>query len=202
MSHTVTLPAPPMSPTVPQPPAPYHWTVDAFYRATDASMFAHPKRLELIHGRIIEHMPPAPRHAALAGSLAERLRAVLPPGFTVREEKPLHLASDTEPTPDISIVSGKNGDYINQRPVPAEVGLLVEVAVSSTDYDLGDKAGLYAQAGIAEYWIILVGDNQLVVHRQPAPGGYESITRLGITDTVSLPVAEGVTLPVEKMLRT
>ena len=201
MSHTFTLPALSVPRPAAQPPAPYHWTVDAYYRATDAGVFAHPKRLELIHGRIIQHMPPSPRHAALAGSLAERLRAAVPPGFTLREEKPLHLASDTEPIPDISIVNGKNGDYADQHPVPAEVVLVVEVAISSADYDLDDKARLYAQASIAEYWVVLVGENEMVVHRQPASGGYESVTRLGTDSTVSLPVAGCAALLVKELLR-
>jgi Uma2 family endonuclease len=45
--------------------------------------------------------------------------------------------------------------------------LVVEVADTSYRTDHGYKAGLYARAGIAEYWIVDLTSETLEVHRAP-----------------------------------
>lgn len=131
------------------------WTVDAFYQALDAGAFEHPERLELIHGRIIEKMPQSALHANVVEYLTDCLRAALSPRFRVRDEKPIHIAFDDEPVPDITVVEGRIQDIHQPHPQPDEVALLVEVAISSEESDLGEKALLYAQAGIGDYWVVL-----------------------------------------------
>ncbi len=179
-------------------PRVYHWTAENFYQAAAAGVFEDPGRLELIHGRIIEKMPLSPLHADVADCLADCLSAVLSPKFRVREEKPIHLALDAEPVPDISVVHDRS--YRQQHPTSEQVILLVEVAVSSVEYDLGEKALLYAQAGIIEYWVALPEEMLIVVHRDPAPDGYQSVTRLGMDAQISPVVASGTWLSVRDLL--
>ncbi len=164
-------------------PAPYLWTVDALERATEAGVFDHPERLELIHGRIIENMPQSGLHAGLRRRLARRLRGAIEPTAFVCEECPLRLALDGEPVPDI--VFTREADYGDQHPTQEDAVLVVEVSNSTMVYDLGEKALLYAQANIADYWVVLVNENAMVVHRDPAPSGYSSVTRLAGADTLS-----------------
>jgi Uma2 family endonuclease len=45
--------------------------------------------------------------------------------------------------------------------------LIVEVAQSSLAFDRRRKGGLYARAGIAEYWIVNLVGRVLEVYRQP-----------------------------------
>ena len=40
------------------------------------------------------------------------------------------------------------------RPLAEDVLLVVEVADSSLGFDTGEKADLYAAAGIADYWVV------------------------------------------------
>jgi Putative restriction endonuclease len=47
--------------------------------------------------------------------------------------------------------------------------LFVEVCESSLRYDRVVKAHRYAQAGIADYWIVNPIDRQLEVYRNPEP---------------------------------
>ena len=164
---------------------PYHWTVERFYRAADANVFDDPSRLELIQGRIIERVPTSPLHTTISYDIAERLREVAGADFLVREERAVHLAFDSELIPDIALVRGKSSDYREQHPTPQNVVLLVEVSDTSADYDLGEKAIQYAQAGIRDYWVVLVKENAIVVHRQPSPAGYQDVTRLSGTDALS-----------------
>ena len=37
------------------------------------------------------------------------------------------------------------------------------------------KAGLYARAGIAEYWVLDIAQERMIVHREPVAGAYASI---------------------------
>jgi hypothetical protein len=70
--------------------------------------------------------------------------------------------------------------------------LIVEVADSSLAFDRGEKASLYARAGIADYWILNLSDRVLEVYREPvvAPHAqyghrYGATTTLGPRDMVS-----------------
>lgn len=163
----------------------YHWTVTAFNKAAEAGVFGQSERLELVQGRIIKIMGQGPRHATLASQIADMLRAAFGVGAAVREEKPVRLDTDSEPIPDVMVLKGKQGDYGDHQPVPRDVQLLVEISVTTVDYDLGEKALQYAKAGIADYWVILVNEAAIVRHRQPTAEGYGEVTRLMGADTLS-----------------
>lgn len=175
----------------------YHWTAEEFYRAAAAGAFDDPDRLELIHGRLIRLMQ-GERHANLRARMSRRLRRALEPPLFVRDENPLHIAFDGEPVPDLMLTYQE--EYAGRHPEPEEVALLVEVAVSSAEYDLGEKALLYAQAAIADYWVVLPEREQIVVHREPSPDGYRVVTTLGVLDVVSPLAAADVTLTVQDLL--
>lgn len=180
-------------------PQDYHWTVDAFYRALDARVFDCPERLELIRGRIVENMGQSPLHAGLRRRIARMLRAALEPRFYVCEETPIHIAFDGEPTPDVSVMNGAEGDYDNRHPTPEDAVLLVEVAVSTMDFDLGEKAVLYAQSGIIDYWVVLPAARQIVVHRAPSESGFGDVVTLGEADVLSPLAAPDVSLSVREL---
>lgn len=61
------------------------------------------------------------------------------------------------------------------RPTQADILLLIEVSDSSLKQDLGEKADLYAEHGVLEYWVIDVSGEQVHVHRNPTAGRYLSI---------------------------
>ena len=64
------------------------------------------------------------------------------------------------PTPDVLVWRPSGGE----GPIPGEaVRLIVEVAASSLSDDLGAKKDDYAEAGLAEYWVVDV--NARALHR-------------------------------------
>jgi len=79
--------------------------------------------------------------------------------------------SDSEPEPDLIWVI--QGDYSQRHPEPHEVALLVEVAESSLETDRGTKLGIYAEAGIGDYWIVNLIDRQIEVYRNPVGRDYQ-----------------------------
>jgi len=166
-------------------PVPYHWTVTALYRALDAGVFEHPERLELIQGRIVENMSQDPLHRSTRARLGNRFRAAFADRLVVIDECPVQIAYDGELTADLVALRGAVSDYDARHPVGKDIAVLVEVSNTTAAYDLGEKALLYAQAGVADYWVVLVKENALVRHREPAPDGYKEVTWLSRADSLS-----------------
>ena len=126
------------------------------------------RRTELIRGVVIEKMPKSPLHASIAKLLYDSLNATVPAGFSVRQDQPLTFR-DSEPEPDIAIVRGSVQDYWTSH--PATASLVIEIAISTATFDR-EKAALYAEAGVEEYWIVLPVERRVEVHRRPQAGGY------------------------------
>ena len=89
---------------------------------------------------------------------------------------------ESAPEPDIAWVSRR--DYSQSRPTGADVLLIVEVAHSSLSYDRGEKAALYAGAGISDYWVVNLRDGRVEVHRDPSDGKHRSVLPLAGDDEV------------------
>src|SRR3990167_8827324 len=72
----------------------------------------------------------------------------------VSVQMPIVLADDTEPEPDVQILRRRAVPYKDREADADDVLLLIEVAESSLAYDRSTKLGLYAAAGIPEYWVV------------------------------------------------
>ena len=59
------------------------------------------------------------------------------------------------------------------------------MADSSLTFDREIKATAYARSGIADYWVLNVGERQLHVFREPTENGYQSELILGESAIVS-----------------
>ncbi len=66
-----------------------------------------------------------------------------------------------------------------------EFRLVVEVSDTTLWRDRGQKARLYAAAGVAEYWIVNLSSRTLIVHRSPAQGEYRSVQTYDDTQSVA-----------------
>ena len=181
-------------------PAPYHWTVEALYRAINAGVFEHPDRLELIQGRIIENMAQDPLHRAMRVRVARRLRAALMPQLAVIEECPVHIAFDGELTADAAALRGAEADYDERHPEGQDVAVLVEVSNTTAAYDLSGKADQYARSGVPDYWVVLVNEAAIVRHRVPTPDGYAEVARLSGGDAISPLAAPDAVWAVDALL--
>ena len=132
----------------------------------------HGRRTELIRGIVIEKMSKSPLHSSIAKLLYDGLHASIPAGFSVRQDQPLTLRG-SEPEPDIAIVRGSVRDHRDHH--PATAALVIEIAVSSVGFDR-EKASLYAEAGVEEYWIVLPVEPRVEIQRRPENGLYREQT--------------------------
>jgi len=126
------------------------------------------ERTELLRGVIVEKMTKSPLHVSVVDRLYEILRAACRPELLVRKENPLTL-SDSEPEPDLAIVVGTLGDFRKSHPRTAR--WVAEVVVSSEEIDR-EKAGLYAEAGVEEFWLVLPEAGTIEIYTRPKSGVY------------------------------
>jgi Uma2 family endonuclease len=169
------------------PPVRRRFNVDEFHGMAQAG-FLGPEhaRMELLDGEILELMPIGQRHAAQTNRLTRVLSARLPVGFLLQVQNPIRLNRVSEPLPDISIVRGSELDFLQAPPSPAATVLLIEVADSSLEHDLGSKSAAYAQAGIPEYWVFDLENRKLRCFRNPENGEFRETLVLKEGDSVSL----------------
>ncbi|MFA0742079.1 MAG: hypothetical protein DFNUSKGM_002199, partial [Candidatus Fervidibacter sacchari] len=135
---------------------------DEYYRMAEMGFF-NGQRVELIDGEVILMSPQEASHATAVGLVADTLQSVFSDGFIVRVQQPLDLGEAHEPEPDVAVVPGKRRDYATSHPKTAV--LIVEVALTSVDYDRNVKSSLYAKAGIPEYWLLNLRERRLEVFR-------------------------------------
>jgi len=182
------------------------WTKDLYYAAADGGAFDQ-KRVELIEGEIIEMSPMSSKHGMVIHRVQKVLERVFSDGYLVVAQTPLDLGDVSEPQPDVMICTGTEDDYMDLPPTHAL--LVVEIADSSLRYDRGQKASLYAKAGIEDYWIINLKDGTLEVYRtpmatptQPHSHGYKVVSSLKAQDYVSPLAAPEAQISVGALIPT
>ncbi|MBV8224495.1 MAG: Uma2 family endonuclease [Verrucomicrobia bacterium] len=110
------------------------------------------KRTELIEGLIIDIEPIGPWHADVVDILAQTFVKQAGERFRVRVQQPIDLGQESQPQPDLVLCRPVR--YKDHHPGAPAIFLIVEVADTTLDFDLGQKRDLYAAASIAAYWVI------------------------------------------------
>ncbi len=153
-------------------PTRHRFTVAEYYRMAEAGIFNEDSRVELIDGEIVDMPPIGPSHSDGVDRLAELFITRLAGAARVRVQNPVHLREHNEPEPDLVLACRRAGGYAGGHPTPEDILLIVEVADSSIEYDRQTKGPMYARAGIADYWILDLARDRLLVHREPTEDGY------------------------------
>lgn len=143
------------------------FTLEEYHKLTEIGFFHEDERIELIRGEIIEM---AAKGTAPETSLRNLLREL--PGLvgdrgTLQCQAPIILPNNSEPEPDFAILQNRDDNYLSAHPSPGDILLVMEVADSTLNYAREVKLSLYAEAGISDYWIFNVFDNQLEAHSEP-----------------------------------
>ena len=179
------------------------WTRPEYDRLVECGVLATGESIELLHGLLVVREPQGGRHAMGVRMVEEALRRIFHTGWDVRGQLPIALDPDSEPEPDVSVVPGSFRDYPTAHPTSPV--LLVEVADTSLALDRGEKAAVYARAGVREYWIVDLIDAQLEVRRDPTPdvsagGRYATVLVLPRSATVSPLAAPHATVAVADLV--
>jgi Uma2 family endonuclease len=181
------------------------WTRKEYDRLVEVGVLHEDERVELLGGHLVVAEPKGSPHATAIALAAEALRLAFGPGWFVRLQDPIALDDESEPEPDIVVVSGSPRDY--RAGHPSRVALLVEVAESSPAFDRRYKGSLYARAGVADYWIVNLVDGAVEVHRRPAPDAatdfgwrYVDVRSFRAGDTLRPLARPDVTIAVSDLL--
>jgi Uma2 family endonuclease len=189
--------------TPPFAPGPAHrFTVDEYERMIVAGVLEDPGKVELIDGTLVEKMAKSAKHGYSTMGLIRAFDGLLPPGWSWRTEQPVRIPDYDEPEPDVAIVRGTYRDYRDRIPGVGDVGLLVEISLTTLAQDMGVKLLAYAKGAIPIYWIVNLVDGQVEVYSDPGPGGYRSHQVLAPGHALSV-VIDGVeigAIPVSDIL--
>ena len=187
------------------PPRTRRWTRTEYERLVDQGILREDEHLELLDGLLVVREPQGSRHSAAVAALCAVLARAFGAGFHVRPQLPLALDDASEPEPDIVVVRGGAWDYV--RAHPSAPLLVVEIAETSLALDREHKSGLYARAGVADYWIVNLPERVIEIYRQPVPAldtpfgwRYQSAQRLAQTATISPLSAPEVSMAVGDLL--
>ncbi len=142
------------------------WTRAEYDRLVEYGVFGEDEHLELLDGLLVVREPQGSGHGAAVVALQDALRAAFGSRFHVRPQLPVALDDASEPEPDAVVVRGRPWDYRAGHPTTPL--LVAEIAVSSLAVDRRLKGGLYARAGIPDYWVVNLRDEVLEVYRRPA----------------------------------
>jgi len=140
------------------------WRRVEYERLVDLGLFEPGERLELLDGILVVREPQNAPHATAMRAVQEALRRAFGAGWDVRPQLPVALDDDSEPEPDVAVVPGSYRDYRGAH--PSRPALVVEIADATVTADRR-KGGLYARAGVPEYWIVNLMDEVLEVYRRP-----------------------------------
>jgi Uma2 family endonuclease len=173
-------------------------TVDDYERMIAEGRFEPREeyRAELILGEIVPMSPIGHRHDEMVELLEEWSYENRPrPQIRVRSQAAVDIPGlDSVPQPDLFWARRKS--YRHRRPAAPDLLLLVEVADSSLSYDRTTKAGIYATAGVADYWIVNIPDECVEVHRDPKGGIYRAVTTFRPGQSIPLLAFPTIAFPV------
>lgn len=180
-----------LKPSRRKPPASFplrQWTVEQYHELIDKGILTPDDKVELLDGWIVEKMPQEPPHASSIRKLRKALARVLPSDWDLDVQSPITLLT-SEPEPDIAVVAVSPNEYEDRHPGPDDIGLLIEVSRSSIYKERVEKARIYAEAGVPEYWIVYVNKAIIEVFSNPTNGKkwrYRTVKQYRKTDSVPL----------------
>lgn len=178
------------------PLTPRRFTLDEYHRLIRVGVLGEDERVELLEGVIVEMTPQGRAHMLVVTRLTRVLVRTLSDAYSVRPQGPLSLEGDSEPEPDIAVVTREEEARAEVHPTTAL--LVVEVAGDSLRKDRQLKGRIYARARVSEYWIVDVARKAVEVYTEPDAEArcYRTLRTLGEGETLTSSVLPGVVLPV------
>lgn len=170
-------------------------SVEDYHKLGEAGILNEDSRVELIEGELIEMAPIGAAHMTVVNRLNKLLVLAVEDLGVVSIQNPVTLPPRSEPQPGIAILEPGPDSAASAVPRAHDVMLLIEVADTTLAYDRKTKLRLYAQAGVAEAWIVNVPSKCIEVYREPTASGYLRKTGFGLQDIVSPWLSRGCSWP-------
>ena len=167
-------------------------TVDDFVLLDRSGAFDGYAKTELIDGVVLAMNAQYRAHARAKSRLFHRLFGALDTldaGMEAIVEPSVAMPPENMPEPDIVVTTEPGGD----GPVPLEsVALLIEISDTTADFDLGQKAAIYAVNGVPEYWVVDLKAEAIHLMWSPAGEGYGARRTVPLGEQVQAVTIEGL----------
>jgi Uma2 family endonuclease len=193
LRHTSAMNAP-VPPGIHEARRPF--TVEEFLAVAAADVFAEGEHVELWDGEMVLAPSEGGTHFNVKAELLAWLVRCAPSGVKVGPTGPLRIGERTLLEPYLFWFEPRGRADI---PEPAQMRLVIEVAVTSLARDRTDKALKYAQAGIEDYWVVDAESLTTWVHRKPSAEGYGDVRECAPGDAISPLAAQDVTVRIGEL---
>jgi len=131
----------------------HRFTVEDFYNMVPAGLLEEDSRVELLEGHVIPMAPIGPEHHWILRDLLEAFVIQEHGRFQTEPGRSLPIPYHNVPEPDLMLC--RPGAVNRRKHVrPEGVLLVIEIADSTLERDLGVKANIYREAKIPEYWVV------------------------------------------------
>src|SRR4051812_7737185 len=114
------------------------FSVPEYHKLIEIGLLTEDDNLELLEGYLVLKMARNPPHDGTILAVTETVRPVLPADWCIRVQSAVTLV-ESEPEPDIAIARGTKRSYFSRHPIPADIGMLIEVSDSTLAGDRADK---------------------------------------------------------------
>jgi Uma2 family endonuclease len=179
---------------------PKRFRVADFRRMTEVGILPEESGWEIIDGFLIDKMTIGSRHASTVKRLNRKLTRLLEDNAVISVQDPIHIDEYNEPEPDIALLKPREDFYAESHPTPRDVLLVVEVSDSTVEYDRDIKKAIYAEAEIAEFWLVNLKENTIECYSQPKNGNYRLAKILETGEMLQSKTVENLRLKVEEIL--
>lgn len=177
------------------PPA--RFTTEEYLAMVDAGLLEG-KKVELIGGVIVQMSPAGIPHNYFLINLLSQFAPLLEK-FEIAIQGTIPVIRSSVFDPDFMLLLRQPKKYKRAYPQPHDVQLVIEASASSLNRDKKYKLPIYAAAGIQEYWIADLDNEQILVHRNPVEEAYQSVQILKGDDRISPLAAPEFSLTVRQM---
>jgi Uma2 family endonuclease len=181
-------------------PAQGLWRYEDYCRLPDDGW-----RYEVIRGRLLMAPAPKPRHQFSLGELHLAFRRFVDAGdlgAVLLAPIDVVLAKLATPVqPDLLFIRQERLDIVKENRIEGPPDLIVEVlSPSNWTTDRRDKHALYAEAGVAEYWIVDPEQRTIEVFVLEE-GGYRLFDQKGPGETIRSHSLDGLEVAIDGIFR-
>ncbi len=176
------------------------FTVNEYHTMIDAGVFVGNSDYELIEGEIVKKMTQGSYHVSCVNRLNMFFVPLLVGKAIVSVQNAVVIGDISEPEPDLTLLKFREDFYSSGKATSEEVLLLIEVSDTTLKYDRDVKLRLYAEAEIAEVWIVNLPRQILEVHTKPSKGKYKLVKKYEKKQIVSPQAFPHIKLKVSDIL--
>ncbi|WP_459556217.1 Uma2 family endonuclease [Lacunimicrobium album] len=169
------------------------FTVREYFQMAEKGILKGRPKTELIRGEIQVMLAVGLPHGICVMNFTNLLLGHLSlKSWCVISQSTAELGEESAPEPDIFVLQGPQSHFLDQTPLYSDYAHIIEVSDSSLRRDRGLKQSLYAEHGIANYWLVNMVDSSLEHYSDPIvdPTGcsfkYEKKVTYGEHDLVTM----------------